>query len=440
MRKKFRSALITFMLLATVLLIAGCGNAKGPYDANNQAGFNFSVCFDANGGMFTTNTAQIVDSFNLSALTAGADGKVAVALLAPDNKLRGETEAFTATKAGCFLAGWYTERTQTGTDSEGKPIYTYSGRWDFNNDTLKVDPNGDYSAETPYVTLYAAWVPLFEINFVDLATNETVGTYTYNPTTVNEIKVPQWNVETGSVDMYKFSKRNGYTFNGAYYDAAATQPALDVVNHVGVLDMATGTADVTSMNIYVDYMEGEWYHIYTATQLKDNASPNGNYVLCNDLDFDGVIWPSLFSAGTFSGSIQGNGYTISNVSITTTRSQANAGLFGVLAEGAKIQDVTFRNVTLTLNVQVMNGTPIYGILAGTAGNGVFENVTLSGGALEISSDCYFGVQYMIGLVCGSGSTNGVSYQLDDLTVTAVGNKADKVQISIDGETVTFQVG
>lgn len=428
------------MLLATVLFAAACSSGNDPYEANNQAGYNFSVCFDANGGMFTTNTAQIVDSFNLSTLKANADGKVEVALLAPDNELRGSTEAFTATKAGCFLAGWYTERTQTGTDSEGNPVYTYSGRWDFENDTLKVDPNGEYSAEKPYVTLYAAWVPLFEIHFVDLNTGETVGTYTYNPLNVTEVKVPQWNAETGCVDMFKFAKRNGYTFNGAYYDAEAKQPAGEVAHHVGTLDLATGTADVTAMNIYVDYMEGEWYHIYTAQQLKDNANPSANYVLCADLDFADVIWPTLFSAGNFTGSIDGNGHTISNISVTASRSQASAGLFGVLAEGASIRNVTFENVNMILNVQVMNGTPSYGLLAGTAGVGVFDSVTLRSGTLQINSDCYFGVQYMIGLVCGSGSTNGVSYDLTSLTVTAVGDKADSVQIRIDGEAVTFQVG
>jgi hypothetical protein len=290
------------------------------------------------------------------------------------------------------------------------------------------------------VTLYAAWVTLFEINFVDLATKETVGTYTYNPMNITEVKVPQWNEETGAVDMFKFTKRNGYTFNGAYYDAAATEPAENLVNHVGHLDLTTGTADVTSMNIYVDYMEGDWYHIYTAEQLKDNANPQGHYVLYRDLDFTSVIWPSLFSSGAFSGSIDGNGHTISNLAITTGRNQANAGVFGSLAEGAVIRDVTFTNVTLTLKVQVMNGTPSYGILAGSASAGVFENVTLTSGTLQIDSECYFGVQYMMGLVCGAGSTDGVTYQTEDLTVVAVGNKADSVQIRIDGEAVTFTVG
>lgn len=440
MRNRFRSVLITFLLLATVLFVTACSNEDNPYEANNNAGYTFSVRYDANGGMFTTNTAEIVDSYNLSELPVNASGKVEVALIAPDNTLRGQTEAFNASKAGYFLAGWYTSRTENGTDSNGNVIYTYSGRWDFDNDTLEVDPNGTYSADEPYVTLYAAWVPLFEIHFMDLKTNEEVGVYTYNPMNVTEVKVPQWNPETGAVDMYKFKERKGFTFNGAYYDAEATRAATELVEHPGTLDLATGTADVTSMNVYIDYMEGEWYHIYTAEQLKNNANPSGNYVLCADLDFTDVIWPSLFSAGAFNGTIEGNGYTISNVSIITSRSQANAGLFGVVAEGAAIRDVTFENITLTLKVQVMNGTPAYGLLAGNVSGNVFSNVTVTNGTLQIDSDCYFGVQYMIGLVCGSGSTNGVSYDLDNLAVSATGDKAESVVISIDGETVTFEIG
>lgn len=440
MRNRFRSVLITFLLLATLLFVTACSNEDNPYKANNDAGYTFSVCYDANGGMFTTNTAQIVDSYNLSEMKVNANGKVELALIAPDNEARGRAEAFTASKAGYFLAGWYTERTENGTDSDGNVIYTYSGRWDFEQDTLQVDPNGTYSADEPYVTLYAAWVPLFEIHFVDLQTNEELGLYTYNPMNVTEVKVPQWNEETGTVDMYKFSQRKGYTFHAAYYDQNAAQPAENVVNHPGKLDLATGTADVTSMNVYVDYLEGQWYHIYNAEQLKDNANPSGNYVLCADLDFTDVVWPTLFSAGAFNGTIEGNGHTISNVSITANRTQANAGLFGALAEGASIQDVTFDNVTLTLKVQVMNGTPAYGLLAGNAAGDSFSNVTLAGGTLLIDSECYFGVQYMIGLVCGSGSTNGVAYDLGNLTAEATGNQADTVAISIDGEIVTFVIG
>ena len=46
----------------------------------------------------------------------------------------------------------------------------------------------------------------------------------------------------------------------------------------------------------------------------------------------------------------------------------------------------------------------------------------------------------IGLVCGSGSTEGITYDLANLTAVGGGKKPENVQISISGETVTFVIG
>lgn len=431
------------MLLATVLFVTACSSEENPYDANNAAGFNVSIRYDANGGLFTTNTSEIVDSYNISGMATNANGKVELALIAPDDTARGSKEAFTASKSGHFLAGWYTERTENGTDSQGNPIYTYSGRWDFENGLLEVDPNGSYSAEEPVVTLYAAWVPLFAINFYDMGTNELLETYTYNPMTVTEIVAPKWSEKTGTLEMNKFPDApDGYTFQAAYYDADGKTPVAEVVEHVGKLDLATASADVTEMNVYVQWMEGEWYHIYTAEQLRKNANAEGCYLLCADLDFSGENWPSKFAFGKFSGVIEGNGFTIKNVTIDqTSKSEANGGLFGVIEEGAVIKDVSFENVTYKLYTQVIKGTPSYGLFAGKIIAGAsISNVTLANGTLEINSDCRLGELGTVGLVCGSGSTEGITYDLATLTAVAGGRKPDTVQIIISGETVTFVIG
>ena len=442
MKNKFKSALITFMLLATVLFVTACSNENNPYDANNAAGYNFSVRYDANGGTFATNTTEIVDSYNLSGMTTNANGKVELALLAPDNAIRGSTESFLATKPGHFLAGWYTERTENGTDSNGNPVYTYSGRWDFDNDTLEVDPNGSYTAENPYVTLYAAWVPLFEINFYDMESNELLETYTYNPMSVTEVLAPAWNLEKGTMDMNRFPKApSGYTFETAYYDAEGTKAVENVVEHVGKLDLATASADVTSMNIYVKWMEGEWFHIYTAEQLRKNASANGHYVLCADLDFTGLDWPAKFGFGEFSGTIEGNGHTIKNVTVNQSSKNAeNGGLFGVITADAVIENVTFENVTYQLYTQVMKGEPDYGLFAGKIADGAtIRNVTLASGVIAINSDSVLSKQGTIGLVCGSGNTAGITYDLENLTAIGGGKKPESVKISITGELVTFVI-
>lgn len=442
MKNKFKSALITFMLLATVLFVTACSNETNPYDANNAAGYNFSVRYDANGGTFATNTTEIVDSYNLSGMATNANGKVELALLAPDNAIRGSTESFLATKSGYFLAGWYTERTENGTDSNGNPIYNYSGRWDFEKDLLEVDPNGSYSAEEPYVTLYAAWVPLFEIKFYDMASNELLDTYTYNPLAVPEVLAPAWNQNKGTMDMNRFPDAPaGFTFESAYYDKEGTQAVETVVQHAGKLDLETATADVTTMNVYINWMEGEWYHIYNAEQLRKLASSTGHYVLCADLDFANENWPSKFAFGEFKGTIIGNGHTIKNVTVKqTSKSEENGGLFGVIAAGAVIENVTFENVTYELYTQVMKGAPSYGLFAGKIADGAsITNVTLASGVIAIDSDSVLSKQGTIGLVCGSGSTTGITYDLANLTAIGGGKKPDTVKITLSGEFVTFVI-
>ena len=442
MKNKFKSVLITFMLLATVLFVTACSNEENPYDANNAAGYTLSIRYDANGGMFATNTSEITDSYSLSGLKTNANGKVELALLAPDDAIRGKTEAYTATKTGYFLAGWYTERTENGTDSNGNPLYTYSGRWDFQNDLLEVDPNGSYSADEPYVTLYAAWVPLFEINFYDKESGELLDTMTYNPLDVTEIQAPGWDIEKGTMDMNDFPDApNGYTFQNAYYDKDGSKKVENVVQHAGNLDLATATVDVTSTDVYLEWLEGEWYHIYTAEQLRKNASTNGHYVLCADLDFAGETWPSKFAFGKFGGTIEGNGHTIQNVLVSqTSKNEENGGLFGVLTETAVIQDVTFENVTYELFTQVVKGTPSYGLFAGKITEGAaISNVTLAGGTIVIDSSSKIGDLGTIGLVCGSGSTDGIAYDLANLTAIGGGKKPETVKISITGEMVTFVI-
>ena len=301
MTRTCKLAILTVMLLATVFFAAACSSESGPYDANDAAGYTVSIRYDANGGFFATSTSVIMDSYNISSMTPDSNGQVSLGLLAPEDSRRGSSDTFLATKNGYFLEGWYTERTET-TDANGNTVYTYANKWDFSTDVLQIDPNKTYTSAEPVLTLYACWVPMFEIHFVDMDTEEVLGSYVFNPYTASDIQVPQWDTDTGAMEMYRFPEKKGCTFQAAYYDAAGTQPAADTVQHTGkILD--NGTAEGHIMKLYVDYQEGKWYQIYTAEQLRKNADPTGHYILMNDLDFTDVKWPSdAFATGSFSGS------------------------------------------------------------------------------------------------------------------------------------------
>ena len=435
MKNKFKSALIPFMLLVIALLFCACSNEQTQYDINDENGYTVSVKFDANGGEFTTGTTVIVDSFNISGMSTNAEGKVELALIAPNDDRRGTTNKFRASKNGYFLAGWY-EREES-VDSEGNVTYTYTNRWDFENETVKVDPNVEHTASKPQTTLYAVWAPLYEIKFIDLATNEVMGTHTFDPTvdSENQIKVPQLNTETGKMENYKFKLSAGTTYTAAYYDADRQNPVnTEYLEYPSYLDENELPTDCT-MNVYVDLRAGTWYTITSAQQLISIGDRNGCYDIKADLDFTDLNWPSQFSRSDFTGTIQGNGHTISNVTITqTNNSDTRFGLFGGLAATAKLENVTFSNITVTIQAGVRVNGAAYAMFAGNiAADATLTDVQILGSKFQIDSGLLLmSNDFAFGKLCAMGNYNAV--QNAEIEVVVIGEDTSKITLYFDEKT------
>lgn len=438
MKLKIKALFIAVLSLATVALFAGCSAEKTPYEKNNDENYTVSVKFDANGGMFTTNTSVIVDSYNVDELKKGSDGNAEVALLEPSDSKRGN-DAFTAAKNGYFLAGWYKERTEIK-DEDGKTSYTYSGKWDFEKDLLEVDAKGEYKSEEPVLTLYAAWVPLFEIEFYSTDSEEYMESLAFDPTDAKDILVPKWDEKTGAVELYQFPERKGFTFDKVYYDEECKQLVdTESIKHPGVVDYETGTAEDPVLKLYVEWREGEWYRIYNAEQFVENASLSGNYEIFADLDFADEIWPTSFMYGNFSGQIIGNGHTLKNISLTqTNNSKVNAGLFGNLTEKAELSDITFENVNFTIKAGTRVVGTSYGLFAGTVSkDAILHKINILNSTLSIDSSCYFGASdYSIGLVCGMGDSGVVDKA--EIKCEAVGKNPESLKITVNGNTVNVE--
>ena len=437
---KRKALLAACLLLVTMLFLNGCAPNKTPYELNDLDNFTVSIKYDANGGLFTDNTTVITDSYNIADLAPNDQGQVQIALLPPDDPGRG-TDAFAPRNNGYFLAGWYSNRLET-TDEAGNITYSYEDKWDFENDLLSLDLNGNYTASKPELTLYAAWVPLFEIELYALDSGEEVSTMTFDPTVTEEVLIPAWDETTGTVKMNGFPEREGYTFNGLFYDELGSQAVSTAsVSHPGTVDTSTGTAADISMKLYVDYLEGDWYQIYNAEQFADNASLKGNYILHADLDFSDEIWPTNLMYGNFTGTIEGNGHAIKNIDLRqTNNSKVNAGLFGNLTEDAKLNNVIFDHASFTIEAGTRVKGTSFGLLAGTISDGaVLTDVRVANSVLKIDSGCYFGADdYSIGLICGMGSDT----KLDPsgITCTAVGDAPETVNITVSGNTVTVAIG
>lgn len=437
MKLRKRTILTVCLLLAAMVFISGCTGEKNPYAVNDAENFNVSIKFDANGGLFTTNTDVIVDSFNISELKTNNAGQVEIALISPDDAQRGK-DGFKAYKNGYFLAGWYAERVATK-DEQGNTVYTYADKWDFTADTVKVHANGTYSASEPVMTLYAAWLPLFKVEIFDLNSGEYIDSITLNPTENVEIKLPVWNEKTGCIDMNDMSERDGYTFGEAFFDAEGQYPVSgDTLQHTGRIDYENAAVIGHNMKLYVNYLEGEWFRIYGAEQLIKNAKPNGNYLILNDLDFDGLIWPTVFTQGSFGGLIQGNGHTFKNISAAqTNNSKPNIGLFGQLKDTAQISDLSFDNVNFTIQKGSRVSGACFGLFAGQVHSSAdISNVQITNSTLLIDSGCAFlSDDYSIGLVAGSGEVPGVD--ASGISCEVTGENPDALTVTVEGNTVTL---
>lgn len=429
MRKK--SILLCLMLLAAAVLVTGCAG-NDTYKENDKLGYNVSVEFDANGGSFASgNTPVIVDSFNISEMPVNADGKVEIPLLSMAGR-----KNVNAQKDGCFLVGWYAQRTDNGDGT-----YTYAQPWDFEKDRVTVDPKEKHTSAEPVLTLYAAWAPEYKIEFYDASSKTLLGEYKFNPAAGLELRLPYWDSQTGTQKMEIVPARSGYTFVGISFDEVGLKPITgEYVTHPGTVNYENGTSENSTLKLYTTWTKGQWYRISTAEQFVKNFSLTGCYDIQADLDFTDVIWPTSAMHGTFSGQIRGNGHTFSNISLEQTNTnKVYTGLFGNLADQSAVSDLTLNHVTLTIKKGSRLSGVAYGLLTGNlSAQAYLENVRIEESSILIDSGCYLAEDsYVIGLVCGMGSCG---IDASGITCVAAGENPETVNITVSDGTVQVQFG
>ena len=128
--------------------------------------------------------------------------------------------------------------------------------------------------------------------------------------------------------------------------------------------------------------DGNTYTVYTADGLMAWAeAAQGNLslncTLTHDIDLSGTEWEPVGDRNNvYTGTFDGNGHTISNLTITKENLSFgdDCGMFGRVGTNATIQDLTLENVRL--NVGATDGVPI-GALAGV-NQGTISNCKVSG--------------------------------------------------------------
>ncbi len=457
MKNKLKLLLLPCLLFAVILIMASCGE-KSPFKQYNKDGYTVSVKYDANGGVFTTNTTTIIDSYNISKFTTNNEGNKEIKLFAPDDEAMRGNQHYDAEKEGYYLAGWYAERNEVK-DAEGNVTgYTYAKPWDFINDKLAVAANGQYSSDKPVITLYAAWIPAFTYEYhlygedgnpLNVFTTEVIDekgekvqvptniyTVSVNPLSPSTITLPSDDPVSGKVNApNSFPAISGKTYNKIYLDAGKTNEVSGAtLNHPGIFHKDTATLENETLQLHCTVTNGVQYKITTADQLIKNPDLAGIYTLENDLDFTKKSWPMLFQGNEFTGSFNGNGHTISNVTITQYNNANTVfGLFGTISQNATLTNVTFDHISVTIK-EYSRGTPSYGILAGE----IVEGATVSGVTLQnstmfilknvkLASAVEIGPKF--GLAVASGSVNGITFSPENVKAELTEDEYDKKEYS-----------
>ena len=437
MKTKLITLITAAIMLAAVMLLSSC-ESSNYYEELDEKGYTVSVTYDPNGGTFTSSDAVITDVFNPSLYTADGNGNIHISLTDPESPDRSKGDPLKLSNPEHFLAGWYTERTPIDENDLSKG-YTYSGKWDFETDKLALDKNGEYTSAESQLTLYAAWIPYYTYEFY---ADDGNGGFTRlddpeKPFKAITLQIPEWGEGDVTLDMKNFYQRSGYTLVNAYLDENMQTPLSGSIT--GQWDEETAVSLTPTVKVYTTWREGTWYKIHTADELRKNANVNGCYEILADLDFTGVDWPGAFSNSKFSGKIEGNGHTISNVSVeSTNRSRVNNGLFSAITEKAEISNISFTGITHTINLALVSPDSKYALFAGTVYPGaVFENVTVSGKILfgDKCADIAGGTNYTVSLLTGDGAVAGIS--AGTITAEKVNPENSSFEIVIDGDGVTL---
>lgn len=156
--------------------------------------------------------------------------------------------------------------------------------------------------------------------------------------------------------------------------------------------------------------------ITTAEEFKNIAyDDDAYYVLLNDIEFGSddeyASFTSLFytSSDKFSGHLEGNGYTISNISIDNNYTYC--GIFGHIASDGSISNLKIKNV----KIKTTKGSELYlGTVAGV-NEGVIENVSVEN--VDITHEGTGSSKAYVGGFVGVNTNNITNSSINNVTMT-----------------------
>lgn len=326
--------IMALTLLVALTLLGACQTATKDYD--------YLVTFDYNVGDKYKSDNKLTDR------------DVQLFLGVGDNSLVGLKPGDRNDFASMSFSGYYCDNKWylPQLDAEGNIVKDENGivalgeEWNF--ETMRV---------TADVTLYANLVQKVEMKFVDSQTGDVVKTISDG--------------EPGKTRNKPSSRQQPSKDNSTLYEYYADAECTQVFSW----PYTFGKDDVT---VYVKFIPGRWTIVKTTREFTSALLTGGNIYVDADLDFTGVEWSIVEQLNV---TINGNGHTISNVSIDYTfnrNNPANCALFATLGEKANVYDLTFSNVSINAEVTLSGDYKLAMFACGAVEGARVSGVSVSG--------------------------------------------------------------
>lgn len=368
---KFRRAIIYLLCVFAACIfagsLAGCASGGTEYEG-------FRVVYELEGGVYKNSSEHVQQFYHL--------GEGASSLLTLPSALSGQE----ITRPNYHIVQWCRTKNEDG---------TYSDPWDFSSDKITEDMGE--------LTLWCVWakniVYSYDVYFWEDFENRTGETYV-GRNVVNEGD-PFSKNSTVADDRAGFTAERALNeqtgkYEILYYDETGAPWDFGFTHPGGETD--------TAVKVFVKYIEGDFVYVTNAKELNAAASKGNGVWLCNDIDFadsnqkPGTINQFKDGTGGFRSVFYGNGFTISNC--VMSYSDANydlldgdfandsydvsgnilvVSMFGKSLSGAKIENVTFENVSVDIKTTNRRIAAIYlAPFAVTAEDSTVEGVAFTG--------------------------------------------------------------
>ena len=185
----------------------------------------------------------------------------------------------------------------------------------------------------------------------------------------------------------------------------------------GSIATSFSKGDGSESNPYIISDGSEFAFLITKLKSEDSTSYfNKFYEIQNNIDFDNRDFSFIDSTKTFSGNINGNGYTLSNLNFNTCSPNADTGnceyaLFSNL-NNATIKNLNIINLKVTSSATNTNRT--IASLAINANNSTINNISLSGIEYNIAEDANYQTA-SAGLLINDNQNNNINNIQVDMT-------------------------